>query len=223
MRKNGKFCSYIENRKYGVGCTGSTVVVFNKSGCELAKFKDLTYVYEAVLSPLDDGFVVKSVDGRLAVYSLDTLSLVKKLRFSSVKYAQDDGFCFSEDGKYFINIERQGDDLHNVISVYTTADFSKISETALGDRFAVSEVECDGCECFVTGFARGTDGVAASFFVAQYRDNAVCDPVEITAQEYEFYNEQIAARRRGENAGERGQIARIWRCGKGTYRRKDTI
>ena len=38
------FLSYIEKDRYGVGCTGQTIFVYDKSGNKLAKFKDLPYV-----------------------------------------------------------------------------------------------------------------------------------------------------------------------------------
>jgi hypothetical protein len=38
-----RFWSYIENEQFAVGCTGQTVYVYDKSGTELARFKDLKY------------------------------------------------------------------------------------------------------------------------------------------------------------------------------------
>ncbi len=122
-----RFKSIIENEKYSVGCTGQTVWVWDKNDTVLAKFKDLIYAHKAVFSPTRDIFVVKSTQGRLAVYSLETMSLVKKFRFSKVQYSQDDGCCFSPDGRYFLNVERQGDDLHSVISVILSRIFGRIT------------------------------------------------------------------------------------------------
>ena len=99
------FWGFTTNGKYSVGCTGQTVYLYDKNGNELAKFKDIIYAYTPMISPDGTLFVVKSTEGRLAVYSLETFSLIKKFRFSKVDGAQDDGFCFSPNGKFFINIE----------------------------------------------------------------------------------------------------------------------
>ena len=77
-----RFKSIIENEKYGVGCTGQTVWVWDKNDTVIAKFKDLIYAYRAAFSPRGDIFVVKSTEAWLAVYSLETMSLIKKFRFS---------------------------------------------------------------------------------------------------------------------------------------------
>ena len=58
-----------------------TVYIFNKDGREITKFKDLDYGYIGCVSPNEDLLVVKSLSGRIAVYSLDELELIKKFRF----------------------------------------------------------------------------------------------------------------------------------------------
>ena len=187
-----KFWSYIENDKYGVGCTGQTVYIYDKSGNELAKFKDLPYAYKTAFSPIGNIFVVKTTEGRLAVYSLETLSLIKKFRYSKVNGAQDDGFCFSSDGKYFINVERQGDSLHTAISVYDTKDFSRKSQLLLGDSMMISHIELVDGEYYVLGFLRGADRVLSNCFVGKYIDNEIKDIVLISEQEHEFYDDYLS-------------------------------
>ena len=86
------FLGYASNGEYSVGCTGQTVYLFNKDGNELAKFKDLKYAYSPIISPDGKIFVVKSTEGRIAVYSLESVSLIKKFRFSKVNGSQDDNF-----------------------------------------------------------------------------------------------------------------------------------
>jgi len=186
-----KFWSYIENDTHGVGCTGQTVFVYDKSGNELAKFKDLPYAYRAALSPLGNIFLVKTTEGRLAVYSLENLSLIKKFRYSKVDGAQDDGFCFSSDGKYFINVERQGDSLHSAISVYDTTDFSRKSQLLLGDSMTVSHIELIDGEYYVLGFMRGDDRVLSDCFVGKFENNEIKDTVFISEKEHEFYNDYL--------------------------------
>ena len=192
-----RFVNYISGVCYDIGCTGQTVYVYDKNGTELAKFRDLKYAYYAAISPLGDIFAVKSADGRLAVYSFETLALVKKFRFSGVKCAQDDGFCFMGDGKYFINVERQGDDLHSAISVYDVADFSVVSQFLFGDGMMAEDIgEIDGELC-VLGFYRDADMTLTGRFVAKYKDGVISEAVNITDSEYESYLEALAKRRTG--------------------------
>ena len=204
-----RFVSYISNGTYDIGCTGQTVYVYDKYGAELAKFKDLIYAYYSAISPRGDMFVVKSTDGRIAVYSLKTLSLIKKFRFSNVNYAQDDGSCFSADGKYFINIERQNDDLHSAISVYDTSDFGVISQISLGDSGMLQDIEQVDGEFYVLGFWRDTNLIITQNFVAKYKDGKICGSVNITQNDYEYYNELLLNKRRGESV-KNHTLATLW-------------
>ena len=186
-----KFRSYIENDEYGVGCTGQTVYLYDKNGTELKKFKDLPYACKSAFSPLGNIFVIKTTEGRLAVYSLDTLSLIKKFRYSKVDYAQDDGFCFSPDGRYFINLERQGDDLHSAVSVYNTEDFSRVSQLLLDENMRVSHIELANGEYYVLGFMRGIDRVITTGFVGKYASNQIQNILPISEQEHGFYRDYL--------------------------------
>ena len=184
-----KFWSYISNDKFSVGCTGQTVFLYDKDGNELGKFKDIIYAYTPMISPDGKLFVVKSTEGRLAVYSLETLSLIKKFRFSKVDGSQDDGFCFSPDGKLFINIERHKDDLHSAISVYDTFDFSLSNRILSGEDMMISHIEFDKetNKYYVLGFIRGDDLVIDHGFVAEFEDHQIKNITAISVKEYDFY------------------------------------
>ena len=145
----------------------------------------------SAISPNGDIFVVKTTEGRLAVYSLETLSLIKKFRYSKVNCAQDDGFCFSSDGRCFINLERQGDDLHSAVSVYETKDFSRVSQLLLDENMMVSHIELADGEYYVLGFMRGTDRVMANDFVGKFASCQMQDILSISEQEYEFYSDYL--------------------------------
>ena len=75
------FWSFTGNDKFNIGCTGSTVYIYDKNNKELAKFKDINYAYSSLISPDGDILTIKSTDGKLAIYSLETMSLIKKFRF----------------------------------------------------------------------------------------------------------------------------------------------
>lgn len=113
-----KFIGFVRNCRFQVGCTG-TVYVYDCDGEELAQFRDIPYGYTPLLCPGKDLLAVKSPAGMLAFYDLNELKLLKKLRFG-FNGAQDDGFAFSEDGRYLYNLERPTGCGHNRITRYDT-------------------------------------------------------------------------------------------------------
>lgn len=191
-----RFHSYISNGDYSIGCTGQTVCVFDKSGAEIAKFKDLKYAYDCAISPKGDIFVAKTTEGRLAVYSLDELRLIKKFRFSAVAESQDDNFCFSPDGEEFYNIERHGDGCKTAFSVYDTKDFSlKKRLFSENTDMVLACVEINGGELYLSGFFRKKQrglfgkkriGVADKFFVARLVGDDICDIRYISENDHCF-------------------------------------
>lgn len=182
------FWAYISNGKYSVGTIGQTVYLYNENGDEIGKFKDLTYAYTPVFSPNGDFFAVKSKDGRLALYSLKTYSLMKKFRYSKFDAAQDGGFCFSPDGNFFINLESHGKDgLQSAITLYSTTDFSIISQLKLDSNTCPLHVEFDDItgECYILGLIRG---YRISGFIGKHKNNAIVDRIEINENDCDFYN-----------------------------------
>ena len=185
------FWSLIDNEKYRVGCTGQTVYVYDTNGTELAKFKDLTYAYTAAFSPKGDIFVVKTTEGRLAVYSLETLCLIKKFRFSKVDGSQDDNFCFSSDGENFYNIERHMDSCKTALSIYRTKDFSlekRLFETDNNPVLGTIEYDDMTDTFYILGFFRNQIGCASKYFVAKLCDDALKDIEDIPQDEYTYYS-----------------------------------
>ena len=185
-----KFWGYAFNDKFSVGCTGQTVYLFDDNGNEISRFKDITYGYTPVISPDGKLLVVKSTGGKLAVYSLESRTLMKKFRFSKVDGAQNDGFCFSSDGKLFINIERQKDDLHSAISVYNSADFSLISQVLLGDDMMARCIEFDQNTdaYYILGFMRDNYSLVMRHgFVAKFENYEIKNITAVSDNEYELY------------------------------------
>lgn len=173
-----RFYCLISNGKYRVGCTGQTVWVYDAEDTLLAKFKDLTYAYDAAFSPKGDIFVVKTTTGRLGVYGLEPPRLIKKFRFSKVDCSQDDNFCFSPDGERLYNIERQESTLHSALSVYRTDDFSLEKRYAWYDAgIELSAIEYDSAteRYYILGFIRDTSGVSAKHYVARLGSDSLTD------------------------------------------------
>ncbi len=187
------FWAYVSNGEFSVGCTGRTVFIYDKDNNELGQFKDITYAYTPMISPDGKFVAIKTTEGRFAVYSLETLSLIKKFRYSKVDGAQDDGFCFSPDSKYLINLERQQDTLHSAISVYDTNDFSLVNRFFINETIMLSTIEYDEQSdmYFVLGFERGTEGYASKFFVARLVDLQIVNVTYIPQEECDFYRRYI--------------------------------
>lgn len=189
--KMRSFVGFTSNGEYCVGCTGQTVYLYNKNGKELAKFKDLIYAYSPLISPDGKIFVVKSTEGRFAIYSLENRALIKKFRFSKVNGSQDDNFCFSPDGKELYNIERHIDNCKTALSVYDTTDFS-LKKRILSDNYnlVLTAIEYSTNEnmIFLLGFIREPQsGVAYKFFVGELIKDSLQNIVYITEKEYNFY------------------------------------
>ena len=183
------FWTYITNGKYSVGCTGQTVYVYDKDGNEKAKFKDLTYAYDAEISPDSKTLAVKTTDGRLAVYSLKEMKLIKKFRFSKVDGGHHEGFCFSADGSFLFNLESHGDGFERCLSVYETADFTLVKRLFYGRDMYISQIEYDKNfdSYFVLGilyrkFRRN------KYFAAEFKDDELKNVTDIKEKEYDFYN-----------------------------------
>ena len=184
------FWSYISNGEYSVGCTGQTVYLYDKDNNEIAKFKDLKYAYTTMISPNGKIFVVKSTEGRLAVYSLETFSLIKKFRFSKLG-GQDGGFCFSPNGELFFNIELHKDGSYTVISVYDATDFTLINQCILSkDILFINHIEFDTSTYtyYVLGSKVDVDKDIGYGFVAKFVDYQLKNITPISESEYDFYS-----------------------------------
>ncbi|MBQ7043599.1 MAG: hypothetical protein IJN78_03235 [Clostridia bacterium] len=184
-----KFWSYISNGTFTIGCTEQTVYIYDKNGEEKAKFKDLTYAYNAEISPDSKKAVVKTTDGRLAVYSLEEMKLLKKFRFSKTDGGQDAGFCFSADGKQFFNLESHGDGREHCLSVYETENFTPVKQLFYGKESYISCIEYDKeyDSYFVLGifyrrFRRN------KYFAAELRDDELKNITYIDEKDYIFYD-----------------------------------
>lgn len=183
------FWSYVSNGRYSVGCSGASVWLYNSTGAQLARFQDIRYASSAAFSPVEDIFVVKSTGAYFAVYSAPAAALLHKVKYSGVDASQDDGFCFSPNGRYFINIERQKTSFHSCISVYETGGWGRIAQMyADDDRLEPKWVEfgSDGLP-YVLGFTRGEDRVMDGCFAARLGHAGLEEMRPLAAKEYDFY------------------------------------
>lgn len=184
-----KFWGYIKSEKYAIGCTGQTTYVYDAAGNEIAKFKDIIYAYKPMFCPKKNIFVVKSTAGWLAFYSLDTMQLLRKVHFSKNIGAQDEGFCFSPDGKYLFNIEKPVSDLATELVIYETVNFQVIHRLFQGERTLVlSHIEYDAEKdaYYTLGFIRDDIGVYSYGFISELRDNKLINKRRISDQAFQY-------------------------------------
>lgn len=188
-----KFWTYITNGEYSVGCTGQTVYLFDNNNTELAKFHDLKYAYHATFSPKGDVFVVRSNDGRLAVYNLAERRLTLKFRYAKGKdgeQPQDQNGCFSPDGERFYIIVYRAD-LCSSLLVYRTSDFSLEKRLFDGSNMVFSFIEYDAeiGRYYLLGFIRNTPYENNTYFVGRLDGDSLADIEYISEREHEFYQE----------------------------------
>lgn len=184
-----KFWGYSKNEKFAIGCTGQTTYVYDADGNEIAKFKDIAYVYTPMFCPNKNVFVLKSTDGWLAFYSLDTMELLKKVHFAKNIGAQDEGFCFSPDGRYLFNIEKPVSSLFTELVVYETENYQVIHRLFQGEQISVlSHIEYDAEKSayYVLGFVRDDNGVMSYGFVSQLMNNKLIEIKRISEEEYNY-------------------------------------
>lgn len=165
-----KFWGFYKNESYSVGCSGGIVYIYNSDGKELAKFKDFPYAYSAAFKPHSNIIAVKSTEGYLGFYDLDSLSLIKKITVTRIG-AQDEGFAFTPDGKYFYNIEKPVDSTQTQLSVYDAEAFEKVNTLfADEEKMVLDSIEFDAETgiAYLLGFMRDdADGVFAYGFVGK--------------------------------------------------------
>lgn len=186
------FWGFYQNESFSVGCNGATVYVFDATGKqELARFKDFPYAYRAAFKPGSNVIAVKSTAGYLGFYDLDSLALIQKVTVTKIG-AQDEGFAFTPDGKYFLNIEKPVSSLYTQLSIYESNTFAK-ERTLFADERKMAldylEFDNDTGTAYVLGFMRKDySGVFERGFVGQLdvENEAVINLHELERTRY-FY------------------------------------
>ena len=186
-----KFWGVCKNELYSVGCNGGTVYVYDLNGKELAKFKNFPYAYTAVFKPNSNVIAVKSAEGYLGFYDLDSLSLIKKITVTRIG-AQDEGFAFTPDGKYFYNIEKPISSTMTQLGIYDTESYERVNTLFAGEiKMVMSDIEFDNENetTYLVGYMRNDDsGVYEYGFVGKLdiENEMVKDIHPISKEQYEY-------------------------------------
>lgn len=184
-----KFWGFYDNGTYKVGCNGQTMYLYDSENCELARFRDITYGYEGAFQPHTNIFLLHSTTGRIAVYDCDERKLLRKFRFSDVDGAQDHGFCFSPDGRYFMNIECVKTSLRTRLSIYETQSFLPVKRLFEDDLSLVLDaIEYDRTtnRYAVLYFVRDNAGLFSRGYVGELKEDHIIDPQLLGEKAYDF-------------------------------------
>ena len=111
-------------------------------------------------------------------------------------FAQDDGFCFSPDGKFFYNIERFPVDTETRLRVYETENFTPVQE--LGEK-NLSEIFYDESRdrVQVLYFTRGADGSFDQGYAGTLEGETLAMLRKLSWEEYEFLRSWLSLRSSG--------------------------
>lgn len=182
------FWGFYDNRTYHVGCNGSTVYIYDQKNKELGRFQDIKHAYAGVFQPNTNIFVVKSTEGFLAVYDLDRMELQKIIVVTRIG-AQDEGFAFSPDGKYFFNIEKPFHSFSTQLTVYRTTDY-EIAKVLLYDdkSMVLDSLEFDefSADCYILGFMRDRNNIIDFGFIGKLTEERVDEIVKLNKEEYHY-------------------------------------
>ncbi len=179
-----KFYGFFDNGKYKVGCNGGTIYVYDREEVELTRFKGLSCTYKGAFRPGTNLFAAKSINGVLAVYDLDKLSIIRKINIHAS--AQDEGFAFSAAGDLFYNIEKPVTSTRTQLTVYDGLTFDRKAVYFENDeKMFIEHIETYPDGIYLFGFMRGSSGVASYPFAARFADGEVIDIREIKSKLYE--------------------------------------
>lgn len=185
-----EFVGFYCNGKYQVGCNGATIYVYDMNDVELARFKDINYVYRGAFKPNTNIFVAKSTADKLAIYDLDSLKLMKKITIAA-DGSNDQGFAFSCSGDLFYNIEKPESSLITQLAVYDGSDFTKIATYFTDDKVFLNHIEVYPDEIYLLGYVKSNDVTRSYCFVSKYADGNIVEPREIKSEDYTFFKREI--------------------------------
>ena len=165
-----KYQGYAQNEKFKVGLNGKTVYIFDNDENELARFQDAPYMYRGKFIPNTNTLVVKSTAGWLLFYDLDSLALIKKIKFSYIG-SQDGNFAITQDGKYLYNIESPNYSFRTQLTKYDLGTLKPlITSLHNSETIFLKYVEISNETIFLFGFMRDDKGIKDYGFISQYKE-----------------------------------------------------
>ncbi|MEK4029315.1 hypothetical protein MKZ02_12360 [Pseudobacillus sp. FSL P4-0506] len=141
---------------YQIIFNGSAINIIDLDNHEMiAKFKDLKFAYRGMLNPNKNTFVAKSNDGVLAIYSLDSMTLISKYKKRGIRSPQDGDFCFGPQGS-FLNLEYNPKTLLSSVVVHDDVTLEEKCRYFETEHFVLDTVEYDNEKemFYIIGFER---------------------------------------------------------------------
>ncbi len=184
------FWTYITQGAYSIGCTGQTVYVY-KDGQELCQLKGFRYTYMACFSPDGKYFALKSGEGLLYLYTLEDLTLVKKVRLGKREDPQDGMFTFTAQGDAIVSIDSSHGGVRTMLRFYSVPELA-VTQVLFDDNpqeFIMSIEQGAEPEAFyVLRGERPIDGDQAIIYsLSLLRHGVVEKQLSVTETEAEFY------------------------------------
>lgn len=175
-----------QSARYRVGCAGQTTYIFDQSGAEVAKRRDVSYAYAAAFRPDGGLLVVRSTTPWFAIYAPPDFRLVKKVRMRKPnRQPQDDGFCFSPDGTLFWSLEYQND-LTTHLVCYETERFSETARFFEGEKQVISIVEPVGGGYDLLGFRREGNGLDNTYWLTRFDGERIVSQTALSCGAYRY-------------------------------------
>ncbi|MEN6420031.1 MAG: hypothetical protein ABFC73_14035 [Clostridiaceae bacterium] len=203
-----KFYGVAQYKDYRVGCAGQTVYVTDVRGTEIAHLKDISYAYTAAFSPNGRLLAVRSTTPWFAFYAPPDFRLVQKTRMRRPNnQPQDEGFCFSPDGKLFWSLEYQNDLTTHLVS-YDTSTFAETGRFFEGGRYVFSHIEptADGGYDLL-GFRREPGEDDNSYWLVRFDGEKIVSRKSLTS----FVCQRASTLKKIELGGFTERIHAIWR------------
>ena len=176
------FLGFYNNGKYKVGCSGTSIYIYDGNDNELARFKDLSCVYSGAFQPNKNIFLAKSSLGSFAVYDLDKLKLIKVV----VLDGGEDGFAFTHNGKYFYNIEKSLNSTSSKLVVYDTVNY-KIVDSYFNENncLKLDIIEFDASDnCYILGYKMNSKGMFKHGFIGIFQAGKIINPKFMNYKRY---------------------------------------
>jgi len=114
-----------KNGNYLARNDGEKVYLYdlNKDCLEIAVFEDLNYVQEICFSDNEEMLALKSIEPKVAIYNMETKTMILEIEISNANPTQEGKFCFSKDHKYLLSIIQ----LNGLIESFVVIDLIKKS------------------------------------------------------------------------------------------------
>ncbi len=184
-----KFWSYVTQGKYGIGCTGQSIYVY-ENDTEVARLKGFKYTYKACISPKLNHFALKSTEGVMYVCSLQDFSLITKKRFMKADSPQDHMFTFSLSGDEIISVDQSHGGIHSCISRYSVPELELkqriFDDSTILEPCAIELVTDEIIYALI--MERNSDGVADKFSVARIENGKLINKKYIPYNVYNLYS-----------------------------------